>query len=157
MGAAFVVDASVVVDYLSPPARTGTADRLFAGLAWRDPLELYAADFILLETGNALRKLGLRRSISERALEALAAQLPHLALRTVPCGNLFEEAWTHRANMTVYDAAYAGLARALGQPLVTSDDRLARACRDEGLIAYSLGGGDFLTVLDTLERAGREA
>lgn len=57
MSSSFVVDASVVVEFLAPGRLGSAADRFITGLAWPEPVELFAPDLMLLEVANTLRKL----------------------------------------------------------------------------------------------------
>ena len=45
----------------------------------------------------------------------------------VPFHELADRAWELARNLTIYDAAYVALAELLDAPLVTLDQRLARA------------------------------
>lgn len=44
-----------------------------------------------------------------------------------PLGRIAERIWSLRDNLTAYDASYIALAEALECPLVTTDDKLAKA------------------------------
>lgn len=46
---------------------------------------------------------------------------------------LLDEIWRLRHNVSAYDAAYVALARAFDLPIVSLDDRLARAVRPLGV------------------------
>jgi predicted nucleic acid-binding protein len=149
--AGFVVDASVVVEFLAPGRYGPPADRLIGALAWRDPIELFAPDLLLLEVANAMRGLTLAKAISERAAERSIERLPKLAIALVSSGVLLEAAWSLRKRMTVYDGAYAALARAFGRPLVTADAKLVRACRAAGIEALRVDQPELTTILESLE------
>jgi len=121
-----VVDCSVVVDALtgfgdSEPLRAGLADR-----------ELNAPSLIDYEFTSALRGLTLGDALTEtRARDALA-DFDSLPLRRWEAGDaLRQRAFSLRANLTAYDAAYVTLAEALGCELVTRDARLARSSGHE--------------------------
>jgi predicted nucleic acid-binding protein len=148
--AAFVVDASVVVEFLAPGKHGAAADRFIGGLAWDEPLELFAPDLILLEVANALRRLTDAKALSPAAADRAVHRLPQLAIAMVATGALLEEAWSLRRRMTIYDGAYAGLARALDRPLVTADKRLARACGTARIEAFMVDQPELVTVLDAL-------
>ena len=149
--AGFVVDASVVVEFLAPGRHGAAADRLVGGLAWDEPLELYAPDLLLLEVANALRRLADAKALQQSSADRAVARLPQLAITMIATGALLEEAWSLRKAMTVYDGAYAGLARSLDRPLVTADHRLARACRAAAIEAYSVDQPELARLLDALE------
>ena len=151
MAAGFVVDASVVVEFLAPGRHGKASDRLIGGLAWPEPLELFAPDLLLLEVANVLRRLAETNALSHAAADRAVAQLPRLAITTVASGALLEEAWSLRKRMTVYDAAYAGLSRALERPLVTTDRRVARACGAAQIAAFVVDQPELARLLDSLE------
>jgi predicted nucleic acid-binding protein len=156
MGAAFVLDASVLVEFLTPGSYEDAADRLMSGIGWREPLALFAPDLILLEATNAFRKLEMRNAISQRAASRAVSQLAQLAIATVASSALFEKAWLLRKRLTVYDAVYVVLARGLELPLVTADRRLARTARGAGVRAYPLDARELSSLLEVL-RASNEA
>lgn len=155
MPGTFVVDASVLVEFLAPGRWGRAADRFMSGLAWRTPLELFAPDLIFFEAGNALRKLSLGGLLSDRRAGRLVERLPELAIATVASAPLLGPAWSFRKQMTMYDAGYAALARALECPLVTTDHRFARACTSFGVRAFRMDDSELGRTLDALEAAGR--
>jgi predicted nucleic acid-binding protein len=125
------------------------------GLAWPSPLDLFAPDLIFLEVANALRKLSLAKLLSDRRAGRLIDRLPELAIATVASAPLLRPAWALRGRMTMYDASYAGLARVLDRPLVTTDEPLARACASFGVKAFRVDDPELADRLDALEAAGR--
>lgn len=155
MSATFVVDASVVVEFLAPGRRTTEAHRFMGSLAWPEPLELFAPDLLLLEVANALRKLALAGFVPQAVASRQVARLPGLAIATVSSAALLPGAWALRQNMTVFDASYATLARDLSCPLVTTDAKLARACRSADIRAYEVDDRELDAILTSLEPAGR--
>lgn len=154
MSATFVVDASVVVEFVVPGQHAAAADRFMGGLAWPEPLELFAPDVILLEVGNALRKLALAGLVPHTVAGQLLARLPEFAIATVGSAVLLSGAWALRASLTVYDASYAALARELSCPLVTTDGKLARACRTADIRAFEVDDPELSAILSALEPAG---
>lgn len=154
MSAAFVVDASVVIEFLAPGRNGSAAERFIGGLAWAEPLELFAPDVINLEVANALRKLALARLIPHPVADGLVARLPELAIATVGSAILLSGAWALRQNMTMYDASYATLARELSCPLVTTDAKLARACRSTDIRAYEVDDRELSAILTALAPGG---
>ena len=155
MTASFVIDASVVVEFLAPGRYGEAADRLIAGLAWPMPLELLAPDLLFLEVAEAMRTLALRKAISAAAADRSVASLNQLAIGAVASGALLIDAWTLRDHMTVYDASYASLARALESPLVTTDRKLLRACEAAGIDSFAADDPGLAQILDALERASQ--
>lgn len=156
MSATFVVDASVVVEFLAPGRNAAAAERFVGALAWAEPVELFAPDVMILEVANALRKLSLARLIPRDIADGLVAKLGELAIATVGSTALLPGAWALRQNMTVFDATYATLARDLSCPLVTTDARLARACRSTDIRAYEVDDRELDAILTALEPTGRE-
>lgn len=117
-----VVDASALVDALVGPTPAAAA-RLS-----REPL-LHGPHVLPLEVSSALRKLVAERRLPEKGGRQALDKLALLPLRLHPHVPLLPRIWELRANLTVYDAAYAALAEALALPLVTADTRLSRAPR----------------------------
>ncbi len=146
-----MVDASVVVDFLAPGTPSLAADRFMSGLAWPEPVELFAPDLLILEVANTLRKLTAAGHLPQAVAGRLLARLPDLAIAMVGSAVLLAGAWALRQNMTVYDASYAALARELSCPLVTSDARLARACRSEDIRAFEIDDPELDAILTMLE------
>lgn len=156
MSATFVVDASVVVEFFAPGRRAGAAGRFMRGLSWPEPIELFAPDLFLLEVANTLRKLAAAAFLPQTLASGLVAQLPGLAVTTVGSAVLLPGAWALRQNMTVFDASYATLARELSCPLVTTDARLARACRAADIRAYEIEDPELDAILTMLEPTSTE-
>ena len=153
MTTSFVIDASVVVEFLAPGRYGEAADRLMGGLAWPTPLELLAPDLLFLEVAEALRKLAIRKAISTAAADRGVASLNKLAIGSVASGVLLVEAWTLREVMTVYDASYAALARVLERPLITIDRKLLRACDSADVESFAADDNEFGRILEELEQA----
>lgn len=120
-----VVDASALVELLTRnpaagPVATAVArgDAVAPGLLDAEVLHVLAR----LERSGHLSKAG-----TEAAAEALAAapisRISHAAVTRA--------AWRLRGRVSAYDAMYAGLAQVMDCPLVTGDQRLARAVMGE--------------------------
>ena len=147
MTATFVVDASVVVEFLAPGEMGDEADRFMDGLTRHDPIALVAPDLLFLEAASALGRLERRGHLSAQGADRAVARLPALPIGSVPAGMLVEQAWTLRKNITVYDAAYLVLAGALDVPLVTADRRLAKATERIAVTAVTLGDPELTEML----------
>lgn len=121
-----VVDASVIVDVLTDPLDTADLRELLSASD-----ELHAPAVLDYEVVESLRGLTLGGRISAaRALDALT-DFEDLSVKRWPMGDgLRRRALTLGHNFTAYDASYVALAEALECPLVTRDQRLARAARD---------------------------
>jgi predicted nucleic acid-binding protein len=117
-----VVDSSAVLAVLvaqSPPA--GLVDRL------SEDGDLHAPHLIDVEVLHALRRLTLRRDLSEdRAADALA-DFSELAVVRYAHVELRDRVWELRHNLTAYDAAFVALAELLDVPLATCDTHLGLA------------------------------
>lgn len=123
-----VIDASLLIDVLVG---------LPAGRPWRRWIAtsdaLAAPDCAAVELGRYLRRHvvagRLQASEAERCLGAFAT----LGIETYPTAPLLHDAFALRDNFTFDDGLYVALARRLGEPLATTDLRLARAATDAGL------------------------
>ncbi len=123
-----VLDASVGIKLFVEEPLAEQAHRLFDGLKADPPAELYVPDLFFTETANLLWKFTCRFG---RPLEdglADLADLSHLALRVAPTAFLMEDALALAAQtgLNAYEACYASLARRLGLPLVTADERMRK-------------------------------
>lgn len=80
------------------------------------------------EVGSALRSMILRGEIDEEAAESARLLAERMIHRRHPHhGVLATRAWQLRQNVSFYDALYVALAERLDCPLVTADQRIARA------------------------------
>lgn len=118
-----VVDASVLIEFLSGSGRTRVLDERLEA----EEHMLWAPHLIDAEVGHALRrKVRLGQIKAEDATEALW-EVNDLPLRRVEHENLVQVAWDLRHNFTFYDGLYVALALMLGETLLTFDARLARS------------------------------
>lgn len=89
--------------------------------------DLHAPHLVDSEVTDVLRRRALRSAADDTAATA-ALQVWHgLAVRRYAAAPFSTEIWSHRRNISAYDAAYVVLAVALGCAVVTADARLARA------------------------------
>ncbi|HKS54504.1 MAG TPA: type II toxin-antitoxin system VapC family toxin [Steroidobacteraceae bacterium] len=117
-----VVDASVLVKALLDAGPAGEwARAIVAGGA------LHAPDLALAEVTNVLRGLELTKHITTAEANAAHEDLLQLNVELFSFEPFAERAWSLRHNLTSYDAWSVGLAEALGLPLATFDERLAKA------------------------------
>lgn len=117
-----VVDASVLVEYLSGGEHVEAARSAIRGERW-----LWAPALIDAEVGSTLRRQVRAKEIGVRkAAEALEDFL-EMRLQRVPHRNLVDRAWQLRDNVSFYDALYVALAEGLDTPLLTLDKRLTGA------------------------------
>jgi predicted nucleic acid-binding protein len=88
---------------------------------------LHAPDLALAEAANILRRLELAKVITTAEANAAYEDLLQLNLELFPFDPFAERIWELRQNLTSYDASYVALAEALGLPLATLDERLAKS------------------------------
>ena len=118
-----VVDASVLVEVLlRMPGADAIAPRLFDSRQ-----SLHAPHLIDIEIAQVVRRFALGGELDERRGREALADLSDFPLRRYPHDALLPRIWDLRNNLTGYDAAYIALAEALDAPLLTRDQRLARA------------------------------
>ncbi len=123
-----VLDASAAYELLTDTATgSGVAHRL-VGEALHVPAHFE------IETAGAIRRQTLRGELSaadeQRAYEALRRM--HVRSWTAESG--LDRAWALRHSLTIADGLYVALAEALGVPLLTCDERLARAHGHDAVI-----------------------
>jgi predicted nucleic acid-binding protein len=126
-----VLDASVVARFWFSEQDVELADAAYAFLRARAEgrIELHAPDLMLVEVGNALWKMARFQGWPLAAARSAASQLPGLGFELHPAERdlvaAVDIALDH--GVTVYDALYVSLARRLGAPLYTTDQRLVRS------------------------------
>jgi predicted nucleic acid-binding protein len=118
-----VVDASVLVNALADDDDDGDLAR---SRLLTDP-DLHAPSLIDLEVLSVLRRQLRLGNLDGRRASLAVADLRMLALTRYPHFDLVSRVWALRDTLTPYDGAYVALAETLDCPLVTSDERLARA------------------------------
>ena len=130
--AGFVVDASVIVEYLvsGPQAQIS---RNFLQQLTEDDL-VTVTDFCLTECTNAIWKQHRFHGLSEEIAMRLFDTLRELDLRIVPADPYLGESLAigMRHRLAIFDACYLALAVNLGYPLVSLDRAQLRAASAEG-------------------------
>jgi len=117
-----VLDASVAV--------TGLLVAGSAGDAARDVLRsgpVHAPHLLDVEVASAVRRWVVSGRLSEREARMSLADLRDLAVDRHAHEAFLDRALDLRDSVSPYDAMYVALAELLGAPLVTADQRLARA------------------------------
>lgn len=122
-----VVDASALASLIRQDDRAASVRQAIGDA------EMAAPDLVNLEVLSVLRGDKARGDMSARRATAAMTDLAEAPLRTFATGRLVEDVWSLRRNLTTYDAAYVALARQLGCPLVTADERLANSPGSKGV------------------------
>lgn len=117
-----VVDASVIATGLADDGPDG--DRIRATLRGQ---RLTAPQLIDLEVASVWRRLVVAGELDERRARFALDDLGAMPIERAPHTPLLERCWELRHNLTVYDAAYVALAELVRAPLLTGDERLAKA------------------------------
>lgn len=133
-----LVDASVLVEATTAHRWEAEADRLLAHVSAPSAASLLTASHGPIEATHALRRLTRHGALSDTDAHTALDSLLDLDLVLDPPGARLPRAWELRHTMTTYDAIYAAAAEALGLPLVTTDERLLRACLTAGIPAIHL-------------------
>ena len=129
----FVIDASITLAWCFEDESTVDTESILDRLVAEGGV---APAHWALEIANGLRFAASSGRVDDAAIERaqeIVRQLP-VEVRPVETStalSLIERARLH--DMTVYDAAYLGLAEALGLGVATLDQRLAAACRTVGV------------------------
>jgi predicted nucleic acid-binding protein len=128
-GERYVVDASVGIKLFIDETLSDPAHALFEKLADDPPAELFVPDLFFIECANVLLKYTRRFGRKFEDAQADLADLNLLALKSTATRDLMEDALAlaNSRNLSAYDACYAVLAWQLDIPLITADERLAKA------------------------------
>jgi predicted nucleic acid-binding protein len=116
-----VVDASVLVRALVDSGPDGQWAEAVVGAG-----DLHAPELVRVEATNVLRRLERAKEITTAAAIGAHEDLMELNLELLTYEPFAERVWELRHNLTSYDAWYVAVAEALGLPLATLDERLAR-------------------------------
>lgn len=117
-----VVDASILVTALGDDGVDG--ERVRRRL--RDE-RLLAPELVDLEVVSAWRRFRAAGAMDDRRCALAITDLVQAPIDRVGHRPLIARCWELRDNLTTYDAAYVAVAELVGAPLVTADERLARA------------------------------
>ena len=120
-----VIDASVVVSVLADTEHARWAEtQLSTGGAGRS---LWAPHLIDAEIGQALRRRVAAGRLGEDRAGGALLDFARMPLRRIDHVGLLHRAWDLRHNFSFYDGLYVALAEQLDMPLITLDNRLAKA------------------------------
>lgn len=127
-----VLDASAWVRSLVDEGPAGVAARLAltSDPAWLAPAHMP------IEVLRTIRRYESAKLIDTEQADAFASQVRTAEVRYAqPEEWILRTIWRHRHNIRPYDAAYVALAGYYDVPLVTLDERLARAGAAAGITA----------------------
>ena len=132
-----MVDASVVVAWLTNETYSGEALRLLRGT-----YRLTAPDFMAVETANALWKKSRRGDVPGADVVAALGTLHNVGINWVTTLDAVAAATRLALDLghPVYDCLYLVLARTHGIPLATFDERLRRAAGLSNVSVFPLKG-----------------
>jgi predicted nucleic acid-binding protein len=116
-----VVDASVLVDLLAGTEYATAAGARLTGTVMHAPAHMDA------EVLSALGRLQRAGELKSTDVEAGLATLATVPVTRHPVVDLVAGAWSRRSDLRLADALYVELATRLGVPVLTTDQRLARA------------------------------
>ncbi len=129
----YIVDASIVADFLLPGRYTSNAEALILSVG--DDTNLFVPEFCLVECTNALWKRVNRQEITRQEAEILAEDLKILPLTLVSVKSLLTRALQigleHK--LSIYDSVYIALAAEYAYPLITADAKQEAAARTVGV------------------------
>jgi predicted nucleic acid-binding protein len=125
-----IIDASVLLSAFFPDESQVQAQQLVREhVAGR--ISLKAPTLLPYEISNAIWQAERRTRISRIQADGVLKACIGLDIEIIP------QAWgvmlslARRFNCSAYDAAYLSLAQSRGEPLITADERLVRAVRDQ--------------------------
>jgi predicted nucleic acid-binding protein len=116
-----VIDASAIVDVLAGTALAAAVRDRLQDTVWHAPAHLEA------EVISAVGRLTRAGRLREGDVDARFALLAAMPVRRRLLPSLLPGAWARRADLRLGDALYVELADQLDAPLITTDQRLARA------------------------------
>lgn len=127
-----IVDASAWVRALVDDGAAGDAARL---VLIDDP-DWAAPAHMPVEVLRTLRRYEAAKILTAANADLFAAEVAAATLRyTPPEPWLLAAVWARRHNVSPYDAGYLALAERYSAPLVTLDERLARAAEQVGIVS----------------------
>ncbi|MBL8162962.1 MAG: type II toxin-antitoxin system VapC family toxin [Anaerolineae bacterium] len=129
----YIIDASVVIEYLINGPYTPNVQAFFNQIAATD--RLIVPEFCLLECTNVIWKQVRFNSMPRGEADELLKVLRSLKLRRAPMKPLLDRALDIALNNTlaVYDSGYIALALHYDYPLISIDQPQIRAAISEGV------------------------
>lgn len=117
----FVVDASAGVEYL---LRTAIGLQIAPLL---EKASLFSPELVDVEIMSALRRAVLKKEIDSKRAALAVEDLQAWPMLRLSHSELVVGAWSHRDNLTMYDAFYVAAAKKCDAALLTVDGPLSRA------------------------------
>lgn len=139
MSRELVIDASVVVKAFVEEELSREADALLQGFDEQPPTTFYVPFHFMAECTNIFWKYTWKYSYPRESAQQDLAALSALPFQAVDLSPLPVLQLALDFNVTAYDAGYAALARHLGVPLVTADEKLVRKLKAGDCEAVWLG------------------
>lgn len=134
---AFVLDASVTAGWLLPDESTAQSERLYARLRART-VDAHVPELWLWECGNVIANAVRRARLTPEdalltwsILDAVRSRVELAVLKPAQARACLVLAIDNA--LSIYDGAYLWLAMSLKLPLLSHDQRLARAARSRGV------------------------
>lgn len=118
-----VLDASAAVELVLQTAR---AERI-AARALHPAERLHAPHLIDVEVTQVMRRLLQAKEITVARADAALLDFEGLVIERHAHRPLIRRVWGLRSSLSAYDATYVALAEALVAPMLTCDEKLARA------------------------------
>jgi predicted nucleic acid-binding protein len=118
-----VIDASAAVELVLQTDRAPAIAARMSGSAQ----QLHAPHLVDIEVTQTLRRLLLAREMTPGRSEEALEDFGLLAIERHAHRPLLARIWALKTSLSAYDATYVALAEALASPLLTCDEKLARA------------------------------
>ena len=114
-----IVDASVGVEIVRKTPLGQRAIQLLDD-------NLHAPDIFLAEVFHVLKRMTVLKQITSRDVKISAALVGQMPLTFLTVSNYQSQLWDEATKISSYDAHYVVLAKSLGQPIITLDEKLMR-------------------------------
>ena len=93
----------------------------------QDAGSIHCPHLIDVEIAQTLRRLVARGEISETRARTALSHWCSLDIQRYPHLPFLDRIWTLKENLSAYDAVYIALAEILAAPMITGDQKLAKA------------------------------
>jgi predicted nucleic acid-binding protein len=130
----YLVDTSIVIQHLLSDVHTAQAEALFDQLG--ETVMIHLPEFCFVECTNVLWKRVRFHGLSEVTAAGLTENLLALPITVVPTAGVLKRSLQIglKHQLAVYDSIYIALAETLALPLITDDQRQAKAAQAEGVL-----------------------